>query len=85
MDILYGGTSSSLLIMWQIFEASLALVPPRSPEIPNAFDTMMAKKEEIKKNEVVEEHKNEEEKVLLQSNTIAKTKEEPVESLDQPY
>ena len=85
-DLLICGNWFSLLIIWQIHEAGLTLIPKRDPSKPNSFEMIAGHQEEMqKKSREIEENKEEnkeeeEKKAMLPVN---KTIEE-VETLDKP-
>jgi len=58
-EVLIGGTWRSMLVLWEVFETKMCLLPQRGEENPNVFDRVMQKMEVRRVNE--EKTKKEEE------------------------
>ena len=92
-DVLIGGTTFSLLMLWQIHEAGLAVIQKKDPIKPNVFDSIVGKQEEYKqamgfgkveeeKEVAPQENKEEEVKLVRNDNKYERELIEPLDDSD---
>lgn len=67
-EVLLGGTWKSMLILWEIFETKMGLIPQKEQGKPNVFNNIMEKMEVQRASEEMKPEKEEDNVELLDAD-----------------